>query len=69
MVLAVAAVVVGSWSKAPPLLAARSAHAVVATGDALYALGGSGAGGDAARRRALRRQDLDGRDERCPATG
>ena len=45
MVLAVAAVVVGSWSKAPPLLAARSAHAVVATGDAVYALGGSGAGG------------------------
>ena len=45
MVLAVAAVVVGSWSKAPPLLAARSAHAVVAVGDSVYALGGSGAGG------------------------
>src|SRR6476661_6611610 len=45
MVLAVAAVVVGSWSKAPPLLAARSAHAVVAAGDSVYALGGSGAGG------------------------
>jgi len=45
MVLAVAAVVVGSWSKAPPLLAARSAHAVVGVGDSVYALGGSGAGG------------------------
>ena len=45
MVLAVAAVVVGSWSKAPPLLAARSAHAVVAVGESVYALGGSGAGG------------------------
>src|SRR6476659_2829310 len=45
MVLAVAAVVVGSWGKAPPLLAARSAHAVVALGDSVYALGGSGAGG------------------------
>jgi N-acetylneuraminic acid mutarotase len=45
MVLAVAAVVVGSWSKVPPLVAARSAHAVVVAGDAVYALGGSGAGG------------------------
>jgi N-acetylneuraminic acid mutarotase len=41
MVLAVAAVVVGSWSKAPSLVAARSAHAVVAVGDAVYALGGT----------------------------
>ncbi len=45
MVLAVAAVVVGSWSKAPSLVAARSAHAVVAAGDAVFALGGSGADG------------------------
>jgi hypothetical protein len=45
MVLAVAAVVVGSWSTAPPLVAARSAHAVVAAGATVYVLGGSGAGG------------------------
>ena len=44
MVLAVAAVVVGSWSKAPSLVAARSAHAVVAVGDAVYALGGTSLG-------------------------
>src|SRR5690349_25017364 len=35
----------GSWSDAPPMLHARSAHAVVSTGDAIYALGGTGAGG------------------------
>lgn len=40
-----AAVSIGSWSAAPPLRAARSAHAVVAAGGAIYALGGSGAGG------------------------
>src|SRR5688500_3518178 len=34
----------GSWSAAPPLLFGRSAHAVVATVDAIYALAGSGAG-------------------------
>ena len=34
-----------SWSPAPPMLHARSAHAVVATGDAIYAIGGTGAGG------------------------
>ena len=35
----------GSWSDAPPMLHARSAHAVVSAGDAIYALGGTGAGG------------------------
>lgn len=34
-----------SWSEAPPLLHARAAHAVVTTGEALIALGGTGAGG------------------------
>jgi N-acetylneuraminic acid mutarotase len=33
------------WQSAPPMLHARSAHAVVATGDAIYAIGGTGAGG------------------------
>jgi hypothetical protein len=32
-------------SEAPPLLRARAAHAVVTTGDAIVALGGTGAGG------------------------
>src|SRR5512140_2496069 len=63
MVLAVAAVVVGSWSKAPPLLAARSAHAVVAAGDAVYALGGSGAGGT-----PLEVERFDGKRWRVAAT-
>ncbi|HET9673163.1 MAG TPA: kelch repeat-containing protein [Gaiellaceae bacterium] len=36
---------VGAWRKEPSLLAGRSAHAVVSTGDAIYALGGSGARG------------------------
>ena len=35
----------GSWSSAPPLLHARAAHAVVATADAIYALAGTGTGG------------------------
>jgi len=35
---------VGSWAKAPPLGESRAAHAVVATADAIYALGGSGPG-------------------------
>jgi N-acetylneuraminic acid mutarotase len=35
---------VGSWTEAPPLRRARAAHAVVAAADAIYALGGSGAG-------------------------
>ena len=35
----------GSWYDAPPMLHARSAHAVVATGDAIYAIGGTGEGG------------------------
>jgi N-acetylneuraminic acid mutarotase len=33
---------VASWHTAPPLLTARAAHAVVATSDAIYVLGGSG---------------------------
>ena len=35
----------GAWSSAPPLQAARSAHAVVATPSAIYALGGTGTSG------------------------
>jgi N-acetylneuraminic acid mutarotase len=35
----------GAWYDAPPMLHARSAHAVVSTGDAIYAIGGTGAGG------------------------
>ena len=35
----------GQWFDAPPMLHARSAHAVVSTGDAIYAIGGTGAGG------------------------
>lgn len=35
----------GSWYDAPPMLHARSAHAVVSTGDAIYAIGGTGEGG------------------------
>ena len=35
----------GEWFDAPPMLHARSAHAVVSTGDAIYAIGGTGAGG------------------------
>jgi len=34
-----------SWSPAPPMLHARSAHAVVATDAWIYAIGGTGAGG------------------------
>jgi N-acetylneuraminic acid mutarotase len=34
-----------SWQSAPAMLHARSAHAVVGTGDAIYAIGGTGAGG------------------------
>ena len=36
----------GSWETEPPLLHARSAHAVVTDGDAVYALGGTGANGE-----------------------
>ena len=39
----------GSWATAPPLLHARSAHAVVTDGEAVYALGGTGANGDPVR--------------------
>ncbi|HJP61490.1 MAG TPA: kelch repeat-containing protein, partial [Gemmatimonadaceae bacterium] len=35
----------GSWFDAPSMLHARSAHAVVSTGDAIYAIGGTGEGG------------------------
>lgn len=35
----------GRWSAAPSMLHPRAAHAVVSTGDALIALGGTGAGG------------------------
>jgi len=34
-----------SWQAAPPMANARSAHAVVSTDNAIYALGGTGAGG------------------------
>jgi N-acetylneuraminic acid mutarotase len=34
-----------SWQSGPPMLHARSAHAVVTTGDAIYAIGGTGEGG------------------------
>jgi N-acetylneuraminic acid mutarotase len=33
------------WHDAPPMHHARSAHAVVSTGDAIYAIGGTGVGG------------------------
>lgn len=36
----------GSWETAPPLLHGRSAHAVVTDGEAVYALGGTGAEGE-----------------------
>jgi N-acetylneuraminic acid mutarotase len=35
----------GVWFDAPPMVHARSAHAVVSTGDAIYAIGGTGDGG------------------------
>ena len=37
--------IAGTWHDAPPMLHARSAHAVVSTGDAIYAIGGTGEGG------------------------
>jgi hypothetical protein len=39
------ATIAQSWHSAPPMLHARSAHAIVGTGDAIYAIGGTGAGG------------------------
>ena len=36
----------GAWETAPPLLHGRSAHAVVTDGEAVYALGGTGAEGE-----------------------
>jgi N-acetylneuraminic acid mutarotase len=36
---------VGSWKRAAPMLHRRAAHAVVSTGDAIYAIGGTGVGG------------------------
>lgn len=40
-----AAVGAESWHSAPSMLHARSAHAIVSTGAAIYAIGGTGAGG------------------------
>jgi N-acetylneuraminic acid mutarotase len=34
----------GAWLDAPPMIHARSAHAVASTGDAIYAIGGTGDG-------------------------
>lgn len=39
------AAAVGSWKRVAPMLHRRSAHAVVSTGDAIYAIGGSGVSG------------------------
>jgi N-acetylneuraminic acid mutarotase len=39
------AVAAGSWKRVAPMLHRRSAHAVVSTGDAIYAIGGSGSNG------------------------
>jgi N-acetylneuraminic acid mutarotase len=36
---------VGTWKRVAPMLHRRSAHAVVSTGDAIYAIGGTGVGG------------------------
>ena len=59
----------GTWYGAPPMLHARSAHAVVSTGDAIYAIGGTGEGG----RPVLDVERFDGtawRDEtRLPGDG
>lgn len=42
---AAAPVSAGAWRAEPPMREARAAHAVVAAGDAIYALAGTGAGG------------------------
>ncbi len=59
----------GVWSAAPAMLHARSAHAVVSTDDAIYAIGGTGQGG----RPVLEVERFDGsewRDEtRLPGEG
>ena len=59
----------GVWYDAPPMIHARSAHAVVGTGDAIYAIGGTGEGG----RPVLEVERFDGnewRDEsRLPGEG
>ncbi|MDQ6635463.1 MAG: hypothetical protein M3Z10_12005, partial [Gemmatimonadota bacterium] len=47
----------GSWESAPPMLHARAAHAVVGTGNAVYALAGTGAAG----RPVLEVERFDGR--------
>ena len=47
----------GSWSTAPSMAFARAAHAVVSTGDAIYALAGTGTGG----RPVLELERFDGR--------
>src|SRR3954468_22139002 len=59
----------GAWDDAPPMLHARSAHAVVSTADAIYAIGGTGDSG----RPVLEVERFDGtawRDEtRLPGDG
>jgi N-acetylneuraminic acid mutarotase len=59
----------GRWYDAPSMLHARSAHAIVSTGDAIYAIGGTGEGG----RPVLDVERFDGnlwRDEtRLPGDG
>ena len=50
----------GRWYSAPPMLHARSAHAVVSTGDAIYAIGGTGEGG----RPVLEVERFDGKEWR-----
>src|SRR3954447_3140146 len=45
MVVAMTAIVLGSWHTAPSLRSARAAHAVVVADGAMYALGGTGGGG------------------------
>ena len=45
LLLGAGAATESGWSAAPPLKVARAAHAVVATKDAIYALGGTGASG------------------------
>ena len=55
--LPVPAAAVGPWSTAPSMRQARAAHAVVAAGDALIAVGGTGTGG----RPVLEVERFDGR--------
>lgn len=52
------------WHAAPPMHHARSAHAVVSTGDAIYAIGGTGEGGAP----VLQVERFDGREWRDETT-